>query len=185
MEGIGMKFPNLFLFASCICGSATAADQLASMCPAASKAIQASCREITYKDLPAKARALLQKLKCEVRPGSNYDYGNAVDLNGDGSPEYQFCCHEAPHGPCGSVLMGKVGNEWKDLTAKQGLLGFDGVCTGFVILESRRAGFHDVCLPNECSPAPAAKSSACAPAIWQYDNGRYHSVDAPAAKSPK
>ncbi len=167
---------NFILICSCTPGMVWAADDLAPMCPAPSKTIQASCREITYRELPAGARTLLQRMNCEVRTGSNYDYGSAVDLNGDGSPEYQFCCHESPHGPCSAVLIGKVGTQWKDLTAKEGLLGFDGACNLFVILESQRSGFHDVCLPNECSPATDAKSKACVPAVWQYDGSRYRSA---------
>ena len=34
-----------------------------------------------------------------------------LSLNGDGLPEFQVCCHGAPHGPCGAVLIDKVGNE--------------------------------------------------------------------------
>jgi len=69
-------------------------------------------------------------------------------LNTDGSPETRFCCHEAPHGPCIAVLIGKVGTEWKDLTAKEGLLGFECACTGFVALDGQHGGFHDVCVPK-------------------------------------
>ena len=35
-------------------------------CPKPSEAILASCKEITYKDLPVRAVQLLQKMKCEV-----------------------------------------------------------------------------------------------------------------------
>ena len=148
-----------------------AADDPVAACPAPAKEVLASCREITYSDLPEGARALLKKLKCDVRPGSNYNWGSSVDLNGDGSPEYQFCCHEAPHGPCGAVLIGRVGGQWKDLTAKDGLLGFDGACKLLVVLESRHGEFRDVCLPAQCSPT--ARAGACTPAIWQYDGTRY------------
>jgi hypothetical protein len=179
------RFANLILIGFYCCGFLLAADDLTSMCPAPSKAIQASCKEITFKDLPPDAKALLRKLKCDVRLGSNYDYGSAVDLNGDGSPEFQFCCHESPHGPCGSVLIGKVGAQWKDLTAQQGLLGFEGACNAFIVLESQRASFHDVCLPNECAPATEAKSQACVPKVWQYDGSRYHSIAASPTKPSK
>ncbi len=161
-------------------GCAVAADDFASRCPMPSKVVQASCKEITYKDLPSGARGLLEKLKCDVRPGSNYDFGSAVDLNDDGSPEYQFCCHESPHGPCGAVLIGKVGTQWKDLTANGGLFGFDVACYGFVILQTRHAGFHDVCLPIQCSPGTETDSKTCAPTIWQYENGRYSIAATPA-----
>lgn len=179
-----MRLPLAKLILIFLCPSACAllADDLASKCPAPSKEVQASCKEIAYKDLPKEAQALLGKMKCEVGPGSNYDYGSAVDLNGDGSPEYQFCCHEAPHGPCGSVLIGKAGAEWKDLSAKGGMLGFEGACNLFVVLESQRAGFHDICLPDQCSPATP---KTCVPTIWQYDNGRYRLSGATPAKPTK
>ena len=163
-----------------VCGVA-AADDPAPTCPAADKEVQASCREITYSDLPGGARALLQKLKCDVRPGSNYDWGSAVDLNGDGSPEYQFCCHEAAHGPCGAVLLGKVGGQWRDLTGKDGLLGFDGACKLLVVLESGHGGFRDVCLPAQCSPP--AWAGACTATIWQYDGTRYRANAASSKKA--
>ena len=83
-------------------------------------------------------------MKCEVRTGSNYDYGSAVDLSGDGIPAYQFCCSESAHGPCGALVVGKVGREWKNLTATEGLFGFDGACGQFIVLESQQNGFHDV-----------------------------------------
>jgi hypothetical protein len=73
-------------------------------CPAPSKEVQTTCRAITYRDLPDGAKALLRQLKCDTAPRSNYNYGTAVDLNGDGIPEYQFCCHEAAHGPCSVFL---------------------------------------------------------------------------------
>jgi hypothetical protein len=164
-----------------VTAAAMAADERP-MCPAPAKAVQASCREITRKDLPQGAKALLQKLKCDVRAGSNYDYGSAVDLNGDGSPEYQVCCHEAPHGSCPAVLIGKVHGEWMNLTAPGGLSGYDGACTLFVILATERAGYHDVCLPDQCSPKEA-KPGVCLPAIWQYENNRYHVTTTPASPS--
>ncbi len=175
---------NLILICSCPWGCILAADDLASKCPAPAKAVQASCREITYKDLPEGAIALLRKMKCDLPAESSYDYGSAVDLNGDGSPEYQVCCHEAPHGPCAAVVIGKVATQWKDLTAKEGLLGFEGACNHFVVLLSQRAGFHDVCLPAECSPGTGTASKPCVPTVWQYDNGRYRSIKSTPTKSP-
>jgi hypothetical protein len=171
-----LAWPMLICCCTRLC--TLAADDGAPACPKPSKELQASCKEISYNDLPAGAKALLQKLKCEVRTGSNYNYGSAVDLNGDGSLEYQFCCHEAPHGPCGAVLVGKVGTQWKNLTAKEGLLGFEGACTAFVILDSQSAGFHDICLPNECSPRNAGEGNPCSPMLWQYDARRHTYVDA-------
>jgi len=149
--------------------------ELAARCPAPSKEIQASCREIKYEDLPNGAKALLRRLKCDTGPGSPYDYGTAVDLKGDGVPEYQFCCHEAPHGPCGAVLIGRVGTKWKDLTASEGMLGFEGPCNLFVVLETQHSGFHDICLPVECSPP--LKTGTCNPTIWRYDGTRYHAAE--------
>jgi hypothetical protein len=157
-------------------GSRTAAQEPASRCPAASKEIQATCREITYKDLPEGARDLLRELKCNTRPEGPYDSGSAVDLNGDGVPEYEFCCHEAPHGPCGAVLIGKVGTEWKDLTAGNGMLGFEGACNGLVVLETQHNGFHDICLPAECSPV--STPGTCDPTQWRFDGTRYRAAEA-------
>ena len=169
---------SILIFSSMFC-SAVAVAQTAS-CPSPSQKIQASCREISYKDLPHGARLLLRKLQCDVQPGGPYDWASAVDLNNDGSPEYEVCCHEAPHGPCGAVLIGKVGTEWKDLTAKDGMLGFDGACTLMVVLESQHKEFHDLCLPTECSqPVSGGK---CAPAIWRYDGSRYRASDDIPAK---
>jgi hypothetical protein len=124
-------FAGLLLFCSFAFACAVADDDLVSRCPTPDKVIQSSCKEIAYKDLPDGARTLLHKLKCD------YDCGSAVDLNGDGSPEYKFCCKAASHGPCGSVVIGKIGTQWKDLTAKEGVLGFDGACNGFVVLMSQ------------------------------------------------
>jgi hypothetical protein len=178
-----LRFAKLTLICSCLWLTVAAADDTTPTCPKPSKATQARCREVTYKDLPAGARALLRKLKCDVGSESPYDFGSAVDLNSDGSPEYQFCCHEAPHGPCSAVLIGKVGTEWKDLTAKEGLLGFEGACTGFVTLDGQHGGFHDVCLPNECSPL--AKEGTCVPTIWHYDGDKYRVSDTAAPKPSK
>lgn len=156
-------------------------DDLASRCPAASKEVQGTCREISYKDLPAGARTLLRRLKCNAGPGSNYDYGSAVDLNGDGIPEYQFCCHEAPHGPCDAVLIGRIQEEWKNLTGKEGMSGFDGPCVQFVVLTTEHNGFHDICLPYEC--APSSKAGKCDPKTWHFNGTQYQVADS-AAPSP-
>jgi hypothetical protein len=145
-------------------------------CPKPSEAILASCKETRYQDLPQGARGLLKKMKCEVRTGSNYDYGSVVDLTGTEQPAFQFCCSESPHGPCGAVVIGEVGAEWTDLSAKGGLLGFNSACGGFLVLESQHNGFHDVCLPNECSPAALDKDGNCSPTIWQFGKDHYHSI---------
>ena len=150
-------------------------------CPKPSEAILASCEQISYKDLPRGARDLLTRARCEVRSGSNYDYGSVVNLRGNRTPTYQFCCSESPHGPCGAVLVGKIGEEWTELSPKEGMQGFNGACNGLIVLDSQHNGFHDICLPNECS-APVTDNQCVAPAIWQFTNGRYHSVAITASK---
>ncbi len=154
-------------------------------CPKPSEAILASCSEIRYRDLPQGARDLLTKMKCEVHAGSNYNYGSAVDLSGTGTQAYQYCCSESPHGPCGAVVIGKMGGEWKELSAKGGLLGFYGACNGFIVLDSQHNGFHDVCLPVQCSSVTPVTGNACVPTIWQFGNGRYRSVANTTAKPPQ
>jgi hypothetical protein len=121
-------------------------------------------------------------MKCED-VGSNYDDGSAVDLSGQGTPVYQVCCSQPSHGPCGAVVIGKIGEEWKDLTAKDGLLGFSGACNGFIVLDSEHNGFHDVCLPDQCSTVTPVKGIECVPTIWQFSNGCYRSVVNTTAKS--
>ena len=127
---------------------------------------------MTYEDLLKGARALLRELKCDVGPQGPYNYGTAVDLNGDCTPEYEFCCHEAPHGPCSAVVIGRVDAEWRDLTDKGGLLGDEGPCKLFIVLETKHRGFHDICLPNEC--CPPFKTGTCNQTIWHFDGTRYH-----------
>ena len=176
-------FLCVFLICCCACGCAQSIDELSSRCPSTDNAIQATCKEIAYKDLPDGAKALLRKLKCDTPPNPNYDDGSAVDLNGDGSLEYQFCCKAAPHGPCGSVVIGKVGGQWKDLGAGKSLLGFEGACNGFVVLTSEHSGFHDICQPVECAPE-SKTSEKCAPMIWQFENGSYQPVKPAGKPSP-
>ena len=154
-------------------GCWAADEDAAAKCPRSATALQASCKEITRKDLPKGAVELLRRMKCDVAAGSNYDYGSAVDLNGDGSPEHQVCCNESMHGPCGAVVIGKIDGVWKDLTANNRILGFDGACGDFVILESQHGGYHDVCLPIECAPGTGTPEKPCTPTLWQYDKGRY------------
>lgn len=152
-------------------------------CPKPDARALANCIEASYKDLPPAALELLQRMKCKV--SSNYDYGSAVDLNGDGSPEYQICCSDSPHGPCGAVVIGKVGSVWKDLTAKEGVLGFATACGLFVVLESRHGGFSDVCLPNQCSLISSPTGKPCIPTIWSMIDGRYRSVQYTPVPAPK
>ena len=144
-------------------------------CPKPNTEALASCRAISYNDLPKGALDLLAKMKCDV--GSNYDYGSAVDLNGDGEPEYQVCCKEASHGPCGAVVIGKIGSTWKNLTANEGVVGYAYACGLFVVLDGRHGGFSDVCLPNQCSMVSSPIGKPCVPTIWHFVDGRYRSVE--------
>ena len=145
-------------------------------CPKPSESILASCRSVTYNGLPFGVRELLAKMKCEVRTGSNYDFGSAVDLSSDESRSYQFCCSESPHGPCGAVVIGTVGGVWKNLTPAEGVPGYNDACGGFIVLESQHDGFHDVCLPNVCSTASPNSGTQCLPTTLQFSEGRYRSV---------
>jgi hypothetical protein len=152
-------------------------------CPRPSVQALASCRETSYKDLPQEALNLLTKMKCDV--DSNYDYGSAVDLNGDGDPEYQVCCHDAPHGPCAAAVIGKVGSAWRELNEKGGVLGFEPPCRLFIVLDSRHGGFNDVCLPAECSTISSPTGKPCVPTIWHFVDGRYRSVEYTPVAPPK
>jgi hypothetical protein len=141
-------------------------------CPKPSVQALASCSQISSTSLPQEALDLLTKMKCDF----NYDYGFAVDLNGDGDPEYQVCCHDAPHGPCGAVVIGKVGSVWKELSDVGGVSGYEPPCRLFMVLDSRHGGFNDVCLPNECFMVSSPTGKRCVPTIWHFVNGRYRSV---------
>lgn len=151
-------------------------------CPKPNTQALSNCKEISYKDLPKGALDLLIKMKCTV---ANYDYGSAVDLNGDGKPEYQVCCHDASHGPCSAVVIGKIGSAWMELSAKEGLRGFDLACGLFVVLDARHNGFSDVCLPDQCSMLSSPDGKPCVPTIWHFNNGRYRSVAYRPVASPK
>jgi hypothetical protein len=143
-------------------------------CPEPDIKALTACREVSYKDLPKGALALLKTLRCDV--SSNYDYGSAVDLNGDGQPEYEVCCKDSSHGPCGAVVIGKIGSDWKELTAKEGVAGYTPACGLFVVLASRHSGVDDVCLPNQCSTVSSPGGRPCVPTIWNFIEGRYRSV---------
>lgn len=156
-------------------------------CPKPSGTILAGCTEITYGELPQGAVDLLLKMRCEVarkvfRGGSNYDDGSAVDLSGKGTPAYEICCGEAPHGPCSAVIIGKVGSQWKELSGNEVLEGFSGACNGLIVLESEHNGYHDICLPSQCSMLPPQYGDPCVPTIWQFNNGHYRSVPNTTAK---
>ncbi len=151
-------------------------------CPKPSMQALAMCKEISYKDLPQEALDLLTRMKCDAGPNG---WGAAVDLNGDGEPEYEICCQNSSHGPCGAVVIGKVGSTWKELTAIGGVWGYALGCGLFIVLDSRHDGFSDVCLPNQCSWIASANGKICAPTIWQFTQGRYRSVEDAPATSPK
>lgn len=76
----------------------------------------------------------------------------------------------------GEVVIGKVGREWKDLTAMEGVFGHDDACGQFIVLESQHSGFHDVCLSNQCSTATPNGGAECLPTIWRSSGSRYQSV---------
>jgi hypothetical protein len=124
-----------------------------------------NCNSVRYKELPADIKRLMGEMKCEVKTGSNYDYGYAVDLNSDGNPEYAFCCHEAPHGPCEMVIFGKYLGKWKVLY--NDMAGFDDQetpCLGFVVLKEKHAGYNDLCVDY-----PGHR-------VIRFKNGKYHDV---------
>jgi TPR repeat protein len=139
-------------------------------CPKPSDEILAACTQMNIAELPQGVVNLMGKMKCDSNEALS-----AVDLTGEGTPVYEVCCSQPAHGPCGAVLIGKIGEEWKELSPKGGLLGFTGPCGSFVVLDSQHNGFHDVCLPDECSTP--IKNNVCeGPAVWQFTHGRYRSV---------
>ncbi len=42
-----------------------------------------------------------------------------------------------------AVLRGKVGSLWKDLTPKNGILGYGGACTLMDVFASKTQGLHE------------------------------------------
>ena len=119
-------------------------------CPKPSIQALATCKEIKYKDLPQQALDLLTQMKCDA--GALW-LGAAVDLDGDGEPEYELALVWWRH------------------------RGFANGCGSFIVLESRHDGFSDVCLPNQCSWIASASGKTCRPTIWQFTPGRYRSVE--------
>jgi hypothetical protein len=55
----------------------------------------------------------------------------------------------------------------------QGMTG--GWCGSLVPLETKHNGFHDICLPNVCSPP--FKTGTCNQTIWRFDGIRYRLSD--------
>jgi hypothetical protein len=135
-------------------------------CPKPDDDVQEGCKSVTYKSLPHDAARLLRRMNCHVGP--NYDSGSMIQLSSGKDSEYQMCCHDAPHGPCDAVVIGRIGGKWKDLTADTGVDGFDAPCGGFFVLDTKHNGFHDVCIPYACSTAiPDNNGRKCLPTIWQ------------------
>lgn len=148
-------------------------------CPKPSTAAMKGCIQVTWDRLPQPAIALLRRLKCDA--GSNYDYGTEMRLaSGSDSPYYEVCCQDAPHGPCSAVLIGEVHGKWTDLTDHYGLEGFDTTCGGLMVLNTVHAGFHDLCLPNQCS---TLQRNRCQPEILEMKGHGYEPALPTPAKS--
>jgi hypothetical protein len=114
------------------------------------------CKEVSYQSLPKGIKQLMKKSNCNVKTGSNYDYGFAIDLNDDDNMEYIFCCNESVHGPCLAYIYSKINNEWRIILATNGFLNdCDKV---LVVLVSMNEGFHDLCIFDN---------------IVKFSNGRY------------
>ena len=146
-------------------------------CPKPSVAIQSSCEEISNESLPQGVINLLARMKCDEN-----ETLSAVDLTGNGDLVYEVCCSRASHGPCGAVLIGRSGKEWKELSPKQGLQGFNGACNGLIVLENQHNGFHDIFLPNTCAPLSGGNAQCVAPDLLQFKDGRYRSASGTASK---
>jgi hypothetical protein len=132
-------------------------------CPSPTAARQ-SCRAITSKDLPSEVTALLKSSGCDVAAGSNYDYGVSTALTDDDAPAYQFCCHDAPHGPCAAAIIAKDKGKWRILA--KDILGYDAdpPCDDLVVLDHQSNGFHDLCIPD------------MAPSLRVFENGSYRAA---------
>lgn len=143
-------------------------------CPKPSSSTMQGCQSNRSDQLPNPALALLHRLKCDTE--SNVDDIAKIHLQ-DGSdwPYYEVCCHYGPHGPCGAVLIGEVAGQWTNLTDQFGLYGFDVTCGGMMVLESKHAGLHDLCLPTQCSKL---ENNRCRPTILEFNGIRYDSVPA-------
>lgn len=140
-------------------------------CPKPSISMK-QCQSSTTNALPTPALALLQELQCEPDPNdvTAIPLRDASDL-----PYYEVCCHYGPHGPCDAVLIGEVKGQWKNLTDHFGLFGFNETCGGLMVLEGTHAGFHDLCLPAQCSKL---ENRRCQPTTLEFDGNRYESTGA-------
>jgi hypothetical protein len=112
--------------------------------------IHSSCKSLKYEALPSSLKKFMAKMKCDVKTGSNYDYGYEVDLNLDGKPEYTFCCQESGHGPCGMTIFGKTtGGKWKAFyDYMHGFSDGKTACFGFVVLKQKHSGYNDICIDD-------------------------------------
>jgi hypothetical protein len=129
--------------------SASWALALNEKCGEADTKIQKACRNVKYADLPRAVTDLMAGCECDVKTGSVYDEGYALDLNEDGMDEYAFNCYEVPHGPGRMKIFGKTADKWKVLL--EYMPGYsDGVtpCYGFIILRTSTNGYHDICVDN-------------------------------------
>ncbi len=145
-------------------------------CPKISEAILGNYKATVASELPREAYDLAVELKCsDACP----DFGYVVDLKSGGPPAYVVGCHLYQHGPCSTVLIGKVGAGWKDLQGSEGI-GFD-----LLPLEGQHGGYHDICLPNVCSPAGVAAGRPCTPEVLEFHDGRYREARQPAPKPPQ
>ena len=116
-------------------------------CPARDDAVTKTCKPVTAKAMPADLKKFIAKSGCNVKPGSPYDEGYAVDLNGDGNPEYAYCCTSAKHGPCGLKIFGKIGDKWAVLSEEMYFpTDPDAPCGDIAPLKSKSAGYSDVCI---------------------------------------
>ncbi len=159
----GPLFLSLLLLVALLAHLAVSA--MSESCGEWDDAVHSTCKPVKYRDLPPELQNFMAKMKCEVKTGSNYDYGYMVDLNLDGKPEYAFCCHESPHGPCAMTIFGASAGRWKVLY--EYLLGFsddETPCLGFVVLREKHYGYGDVCMPVRTK------------GVISFKNGKYHDV---------
>jgi hypothetical protein len=116
-------------------------------CGARDAAAQQSCKTVHAKTLPADLRKYLVKSGCDVKAGSNYDEGYALDLNGDGNLEYVYCCTEARHGPCGMKIFARSVGRWMALSDEVYITGDTSIaCDGFTPLTTKTSGYNDLCI---------------------------------------
>jgi hypothetical protein len=128
-----------------------AASSAAANCGERDEASLKTCKAVQYRQLPPDLRKFMAKTGCDVKTGSSYDEGYAVDLNSDGKPEYAFCCYESGHGPCGMAIFGRSSGKWKVLHEMSGVTDDEKACDRFIILKERHSGYNDICLGDEGS----------------------------------